>query len=63
MSLNFEELKRFDAYPLLVAALKSSTPSACQATAPQSPNYAGGKDCGKCVYCRNTALLKSLGEL
>ena len=60
--MNAEALKRYDAYPLLVEAVRRTTPNACQALAPQSPNYAGGKECGKCAYCTNTALLRALGE-
>jgi hypothetical protein len=55
--------QRAKAYPKLVDALKKSTPGGCQALAPQSPNYNSGKECGKCIYCRNTALLRELGEI
>lgn len=43
------------------AALRSlvsdMTPSACHALHPASPHYRGGRECGRCVYCRAKAIL------
>jgi hypothetical protein len=51
-----------NSHDALVNALKACAPSACQAMAPASPNYKGGKPCGVCGYCLASAALKLAGE-
>ena len=51
------------AAPELLEALKLCLPSKCQSLAYSSPNYNGGKDCGKCGYCLGrSAIAKAEGK-
>lgn len=50
------------AAPALLAALERCLPSQCQATSPASPQYAGGKTCGRCGYCLGLAAIQVARE-